>query len=100
MEKEITEEILEQEVVKKKLSKKAEKKPAEKKKGQPIRWKPASRLPKLTAPEGFVPRWINNTPERVRQAQAEGWEVANRLEHNMDIEMGDYYRKVNDKPVS
>jgi hypothetical protein len=97
---EATNEILEQEIVKKKLSKKADKTPVEKKKGQPVNWKPASRLPKLTAPEGFVPRWVENTPERVRKAQAEGWIVANRLEHNMDVEMGDYYKKINDKPVS
>ncbi len=98
---EATNEVLEQEIVRKKLSKKKADKPTvEKKKGQPMNWKPASRLPKLTAPEGFVPRWIENTPERVRKAQAEGWEIASRLEHNMDIEMGDYYQKVNDKPVS
>lgn len=100
IEKEITDEVLEQEIVKRKLSKKADKPTAEKKKGRPINWRPASRLPKLTAPEGFTPRWIENTPERIRQMQSEGWVIANRLEHHMDLEMGDYYKKVNDKPAS
>lgn len=101
-EKEAEQDILEQNIIEKKLAKasKAEKPTVEKKKGQPVNWKPASRLPKLTAPEGFKPKWAHNTPERVRQLQAEGWEIANRLEHKMDVEMGDYYRKVNDKPGS
>lgn len=95
----IEQEIIEQNIVEKKLAK-AEKKTAEKKKGQSVNWKPASRLPKLTTPEGYVARWVHNTPDRIRQMQSEQWEIANRFEHKMDVEMGEYYKKINDKPAS
>lgn len=98
--------IIEQDVVEKKIAKakeakaKADQKPAVKKKGQPVTFVPASRLPKLTAPEGFKVAWKHNTQENVRRLQYEGWEIANRIEHNMDVEMGSYYKKINDKPVT
>lgn len=100
------EDVIEQDVIEKKLrdaKQKADKTkilPADKKKGQKVAFVPASRLPKLKAPEGYVPAWKANTPENIRRLQIEGWEIANRLEHKMDIEMGNYYRKINDKPVS
>jgi hypothetical protein len=57
-------------------------------------------LPKLDAPEGYTVAWKANTQENIRRLRQEGWEVASRLEHNIDTEMGDYYKKVNDSPVS
>lgn len=95
-------EIIEQHLIEKKLekAKKAEKPTAEKKKGQPVNFVPASRLPKLEAPEGFKVAWKHNTPENVRRLQYEGWEVANRIEHEMDVKMGNYYKKINDKPIA
>lgn len=99
--KDAEKEILEQTLVEEKLSKKADKtKVAEKKKGQKVQFKPASRLPKLNCPEGFKVAWKHNTTENIRKCQLEGWIVANRLEHNMDVDMGDYYRKLNDRPIS
>lgn len=94
--------IIEQQLVEAKLAKanKADKSPVEKKKGQAVNWKPASRLPKITAPEGFTPAWKANTPENVRKCLQEGWQVANRIEHNMDVDMGNYYKKINDKPAT
>lgn len=98
IEKEITEQV---EVEKKlKARKKAEKTTVEKKKGQSVGYVPARRLPKIDAPDGYRPAWKHNTPENVRRYLQEGWIVANRLEHGMDVNMGDYYRKINDKPVS
>lgn len=99
------EDILEQNVVEARLAKvrksaKAADKPVEKKKGQPVNFKPASRIPKLTPPKGFQVAWKENTPENVRRMQYEGWEIANRIEHKMDMDMGDYYRKINDRPGS
>lgn len=95
-------EIIEQQLVEEKLAKakKADKSPVEKKKGQPVTFKPARRLPEMKAPEGYRLAWKHNTPENVRRMQYEGWEVASRLEHNIDVEMGNYYKKLNDKPVS
>lgn len=114
--KEAEKEVLEQSVVIDKLSKaskakaeveealskakKAVKTPVDKKKGQKVEFKPARRVPALTAPEGFRVAWKHNTPENVRRLQYEGWIPANRIEHNMDIEMGNYYKKLNDKPIS
>lgn len=100
-EREIEQDIIESKLIEKKLArKKVDKSVVEKKKGQSVSFKPASRIPKLESPEGFKVAWKHNTPENVRRCQYEGWEIANRLEHNMDIKMGDYYRKVNDKPIS
>lgn len=100
--KEVEQEVLEQDLIEKKLSKarKAEKTPVEKKKGQSVNFIPASRLPKIEAPEGYRVAWKHNTPENIRRLQIEGWEIANRIEHNMDMNMGQYYRKMNDKPAS
>lgn len=102
-EKDAEQEVIEQHLVEKKLAK-ARKvdKPviAEKKKGQPVEFIPARRVPKLECPEGFRVAWKHNTPENVRKLQYEGWEIANRVEHNMDIQMGNYYKKINDAPVS
>lgn len=95
--------IIEQQLVEEKLAKSrktAEQKPVEKKKGQKVTFKPADRLPKLECPEGFRVAWKHNTPENVRKLQYEGWEVASRLEHNMDVQMGNYYKKTNDKATS
>lgn len=100
-EQQAEQDIIESSLIEKKLaSKKADKSTAEKKKGQPVNFKPASRIPKLDAPEGFRVAWKHNTPENVRRCQYEGWEIANRIDHNMDVQMGDYYKKINDKPVS
>lgn len=106
-EKIVEQDIVEQAEVEKKLRKASEdktivedKKLAEKKKGQKVAFIPARRVPKIDAPEGFVASWKHNTPENVRRLQLEGWQVANRMEHKMDLDMGDYYRKMNDKPVS
>lgn len=99
----VEQDIREQAEVEKKLTKarkKVDQNPVEKKKGQTVSWRPASRLPKVKAPDGFVASWRQNTPERIRQLQEEGWVVANRIEHNMDVQMGSYYKKLNDKPVS
>jgi len=95
-------EIMEQLLIEEKLakSKKAEKTPAEKKKGQPVEFIPARRVPKLECPEGFRVAWKHNTPENVRRLQYEGWIPANRIEHNMDVQMGNYYKKLNDSPTS
>lgn len=100
--KDAEQEILEQQVVEEKLAKakKVDKTTVEKKKGQKVEFKPARRLPELKGPEGFRVAWKNNTPENVRRLQYEGWVVANRIEHEMDIEMGNYYKKLNDKPLS
>lgn len=94
--------ILEQQVIEEKLAKakKAEKPRVEKKKGQSVEFKPARRLPELKCPEGFKVAWKHNTPENIRRLQYEGWLIANRLEHNMDISMGNYYKKLNDKPIA
>lgn len=94
--------IIEQSVVEEKLAKarKADKSPVEKKKGQAVEFKPARRVPKLECPDGFRVAWKHNTPENVRRLQYEGWQVANRIEHNMDVAMGNYYKKVNDAPTS
>jgi len=94
--------IIEQHLVEEKLAKakKAEKSTAEKKKGQKVEFKPAQRVPKLDCPEGFRVAWKHNTPENVRRLQYEGWEVANRIEHDMDVQMGNYYKKLNDSPTS
>lgn len=96
-------EVVEQQLVENKIAKakvkKADKTPVEKKKGQKVDWKPSSRLPKLNPPKGFVAKWAHNVPERIRQLQDEHWQVANRIEHNMDVPMGDYYKKVNDRPI-
>lgn len=95
--------ILEQQIVEEKIAKAkktAVKTLVEKKKGQPVTFKPARRLPEIEAPEGFTVAWKSNTPENVRRLQYEGWEVANRIEHNMDVKMGNYYKKLNDKPAS
>lgn len=97
-------EIIEQQLVEEKLAKAktkdADQSPVEKKKGQSVAFKPARRLPEMKAPDGYRVAWKHNTPENVRRLQYEGWEVASRIEHNMDIQMGDYYKKLNDKPVS
>lgn len=98
--KEAEKEIIEQSEVEAKLKKKAEKNLVEKKKGQAVNWKPARRLPGLEAPKGFRIAWKNNTPENIRKLQYEGWELANRLEHNIDMKMGDYYKKINDRPLN
>lgn len=104
-EREAVQDVLEQQEVEQRLeaqkkTRSRSEKTADKKKGQPVNWKPASRLPKIDAPEGFTVAWKSNTPENIRRLQLEGWEVANRIEHNMDVKMGDYYRKVNDSPTS
>lgn len=101
-EKNVEQDIIEQHLIEEKLAKakRAEKTPVEKKKGQAVEFRPARRLPKLECPEGFRVAWKHNTPENVRRLQYEGWQVANRIEHNMDIEMGNYYKKINDKPIS
>lgn len=110
-ENEAVQDIMEQNVIEDKLAKArkakkakaalaAEKPTVEKKKGQKVTFVPASRLPKLTAPEGFKVAWKHNTPENVRRLQYEGWDIANRIEHNMDVEMGSYYKKINDKPTT
>ncbi len=101
-EAEVEQDILEQSIIEAKLkkAKKAEKPTVEKKKGQPINFQPASRIPKLDAPDGFKVAWKHNTPENVRRLQYEGWRIANRIEDNMDIQMGNYYKKINDKPIS
>lgn len=111
-ENESVQDIIEQSVVEDKLAKARKAKKAKaaaiaaeqpiavKKKGQPVTFVPASRLPKLTAPEGFQVAWKHNTQENVRRLQYEGWEIANRIEHNMDIQMGNYYKKTNDRPVT
>lgn len=98
----VEKDIEEQTAIEKKLSraKRDESLSVGKKKGQKVSWKPANRLPKIAAPDGFVPSWRLNTPENIRRLQGEGWIVANRLEHKMDLEMGDYYQKLNDKPVN
>ena len=83
--------ILEQAEVEKRLrqaKEKADKNPVEKKKGQKVEFKPARRLPELKGPEGFTVAWKHNTPENVRRLQYEGWEIANRIDHNMDVKMG------------
>lgn len=94
--------IIEQQVVEAKLAKvkKADKLSVEKKKGQAVAFKPAQRVPKLDCPEGFRVAWKHNTPENVRRLQYEGWEIANRIDHNMDVKMGNYYKKLNDSPTS
>jgi len=101
-EKIVEQEILEQQAVEEKLAKakKAEKTLVEKKKGQKVEFKPARRLPELKAPPGFRAAWKSNTLENVRRLQYEGWVTANRLEHNMDVEMGNYYKKLNDRPIA
>lgn len=102
-EKNAEQEVIEQHLVEKKLrakSDKADKKSVVKKKGQPVNFKPASRVPKLEAPDGFRVAWKHNTPENIRRLQYEGWEVANRIEHHMDVQMGDYYKKLNDRPIN
>lgn len=96
--------IKEQQVVESKLAKartkKVEKPPVEKKKGNNLEFKPARRLPELKCPEGFRVAWKHNTSENIRRLQYEGWIPANRIEHNMDVEMGNYYKKINDRPVA
>lgn len=100
--KQVEQEILEQDIVEKRLArtKKVEKTPVEKKKGQPVNFVPASRLPKIEAPEGYRVAWKHNTPENIRRLLIEGWEIANRIEHGIDMDMGKYYRKMNDKPAA
>lgn len=101
--KEAEQDIIEQHEVEEKLNKarnKADKNPVGKKKGQKVEFKPARRLPALECPEGFRVAWKHNTPENIRRLQYEGWQVANRIEHNMDVEMGNYYKKLNDSPFS
>lgn len=95
----IVEELLEQQTVEKKLAKKA-KADQPRKTGQKIRWRPADRIPEYKAPEGFRLKLAANTPERVRQLMHEGWQVANRLEHNIDTDMDSYYKKINDSSSS
>lgn len=93
--------IIEQQIVEEKLVKaKKVEKSAEKKKGSPVTFKPARRLPELNCPKGFKVAWKHNTPENIRRLQYEGWQVASRLEHKMDVEMGNYYKKLNDSPTS
>ena len=101
-EKNAEQDIMEQLLVEEKLAKakKADKSPAEKKKGQAVEFKPAQRVPRLDCPDGFRVAWKHNTPENVRRLQYEGWEVANRIDHNMDVKMGNYYKKLNDSPTS
>lgn len=105
-EKKAIEELHEQHEIEKKLKKTAKKNKAEKtttvdkKKGQKVGFKPAARLPKIGAPEGFMGAWKLNTPENVRRLQMEGWQVADRNTHNIDMDMSAYYRKVNDKPAN
>lgn len=101
-EKNAEQDIIEQLLIEEKLAKakKADKSPVEKKKGQAVEFKPAQRVPKLDCPEGFRVAWKHNTPENVRRLQYEGWEVANRIDHNMDVQMGNYYKKLNDSPTS
>lgn len=92
--------ILEQSLIEKKLAKaKDVDKSAEKKKGHAIEFVPARRVPKLECPDGFRVAWKRNTPEDVRKYQYEGWIVANRIEHNMDVQMGNYLKKLNDAPT-
>lgn len=105
LDKEVTQEIEEQFLVEEKIKSKkqlADKKQhlAEKKKGQPLKWLPSRRLPELKAPDGYRVAWKLNTPENIRRLKNESWEIANRLEHNIDVEMHDYYRKTNDRPGS
>lgn len=99
LEKEITEQV----EVEKKLTSRRKKadqtKTEEKKKGHRVSYQPARRLPKLNAPEGFVPAWKHNTPEEIRRCQQEGWVIADRNKHKVDLDMGDYYKKINDAPV-
>lgn len=101
-EKNAEQDIIEQQLVEEKLAKakKADKSPVEKKKGQAVEFVPARRVPKLDCPDGFRVAWKHNTPENVRKLQYEGWEIASRLEHNMDVKMGNYYKKLNDSPTS
>jgi len=101
-EKSAEQDIMEQLLIEEKLAKakKADKPTVEKKKGQAVEFIPARRVPKLDCPEGFRVAWKHNTPENVRRLQYEGWEVANRVEHNMDVKMGNYYKKLNDSPAS
>lgn len=103
--KQIEQELIEQSLIEEKLTKrrKAEKSPTttvDKKKGQKIEFKPARRLPELEAPKGFRIAWKHNTPENVRRLQYEGWETASRMKHNIDVDMGNYYQKLNDSPVN
>jgi len=104
-EKQAEKEITEQLQVEKKLKKVAEEKKVagpktkSKKKGQPVNFRPARRLPEVNAPDGFVAAWKENSPENVRKCLQEGWEVANRIDHKMDVDMGDYYKKLNDSPT-
>lgn len=97
-------EVLEQQLIEDKLAartKKAEKTlPVDKKKGNKVTFKPARRLPALEAPPGFRIAWKHNTPENIRKCQIEGWIPANRIDHKIDVEMGDYYRKLNDSPIA
>lgn len=46
---------------------------SKKTKGTPPTWKPASQLPKLKAPPGWVAKWSN--PSKLTERLEEGWKI-------------------------
>lgn len=62
-----------------------------KKKGTPPGWKPASQLPKLKAPRGFIAKWAN--PTKLTERLSEGWQIMkpddNKGEQIVNIDVND-----------